>query len=136
MLQEELNLNWIAVILYYCYQQISGRCYDINGVDVGSWGYDEDSNLIVVSWTPNDITEPTNETLLSYNISDVLSFYDSHYVFPYGIYESQPFEQLSTTDIDSIDNDGGFLKNNYLVYDSTLNVLKKWDGTSFVTITL
>jgi len=135
MNQQELDDNWCAIILYYVYQQISGRIYDLYANTVGSYGYDEDSHLIIVSWYPTDITQPDNTTLLSYDISDVLSFYDSHYVHPYSILNSQPFAELSTTQLDLIDNDGGFIKNNYLVYDSTLNVLKRWDGSAFVTIT-
>jgi hypothetical protein len=131
MQQEDLNSNWISTILYYCYQVIPGRCYDINGTDVGTWSYDIDSNLIISTWLPNDISQPSNATLLTYDLNNVLSFYLSHYLFPYNISESQSRQRLTSSEISTINNDCGLLQNEYTIYNTTTNKIMYWNsGTS------
>ena len=136
MLQQDLNNNWIPTILYYCYQSIPGRTYDYNAVDLGTWGYNENDNLIIVQWYPTDISQPSIETLLFYDLNNVTDFFNSHYQNPFNVSTNQPFVKMTTSRIDAMNNDCNYLKNDYLVYDTDLSILKKWNGTAFVALSI
>lgn len=133
MLQTELNLYWVQTILYYCWQ-INQVYFDTWGVEVGSWGYDESSNLYIVSWNVDNetynIPQPDINTLLSYDSQNVIDFHNSHYLWINDINNSQPYIKMTSTQIDSIPADR--ITKGYRVYDTTLQWVVQWDGSQWI----
>ncbi len=130
MNRNELNSNWIQTILYYCFIVGSGAMFDLYGYGIGSYGYDENSNLIITTWLLTTINEPTINDLLSYTISDVTTFYTNYYLNPTLIINTQPFFKISTADLQLIPL--SLCVKGYGVYDTTTQNIKIYNGTEWV----
>lgn len=130
MIRSELNNNWIQTILYYCYQ-INSSLHNINGLDVGSWGYDENNDLIIVSWFLS-FQEPSINDLLSFDLVNVSNFYSLYYFYPNSINSQQPFFNISTSLLESIPT--SLCTKGFCIYDTTTQSVKSFDGTSWVNL--
>ena len=130
MLRSELNSVFIQTLLYYVNQQISGRRYQMWGQDLGSWGYNDDGDLIIINWLPLDITQPDINTLLTYDINDVNIFYKYNYQLPNDINSSQVYLKISSVDLALIPTSLNI--HGYRVYDTTIQQVVQWDGTNWI----
>lgn len=132
MIRSELNTLWIQTILYYCFIIGNNAIFDINGSTVGTWEYDNNNDLIISTWIPETITQPTINNLLSYDVEDVTVFYTNYYVNPTYINDSQPFYKMSYSEISAIPS--GFVNIGYCVFDTTNNTILKWNGSSWIEL--
>jgi hypothetical protein len=132
MNRTDLNDNFIPTILYHCFVITGLFNYNITAIDVGEWGYDEYSNLYIVSWFLLNPTQPSIEDLLTYTVSNVTNFYNSYYSLPDDIKNSQPFNRLTQTQIDSIPT--AKLVSGYLIYNTTSSYVQIWSGSAWVNI--
>lgn len=124
-----LNNNWTQTILYYCFQT-DGSFHMIDCSDVGTWGYDEDYNLIINTWLLG-ISQPSIETLMSYQIADVLHFYNYSYFIPSTI-NVNPFVSLSNAQLSEVPT--ARLEEGKIFYNTTLKRNQYWDGNNFITL--
>ena len=124
-----LNNNWTQTILYYCFQTDSSF-HSSDCTDVGTWGYDEDYNLIVSTWLLG-ITQPTIETLMSYSLSNVTTFYENNYVLPSQI-NTNPFVSISASVLSSIPTSR--VEEGKLFYNTTDKRIQFWNGSAYVNI--
>jgi hypothetical protein len=133
MNQTELNLYWVQAILYYCFQ-INPVFFDTWGTQCGNWGYDENDNLYIVNWLLNnqtyDISEPSVNTLLTYDSQVVINFHNSYYLWVNDINQSQPYLKFSSSQIASIPV--ALCTKGYKIYDTTKLWLVVFDGTQWI----
>lgn len=132
MLQSDLNSNFLQSILYYIDQQISGRRYDPYATQCGTYSYDGSGNLQIDTWLIGDITQPSNSTLLSYTLSNIITFYTNKYANPYAILAQQPFFSITTTDRNNLETT--LIQNGYCIYNSTAGIVQFWNGSAWVNI--
>lgn len=132
MLRSELNQSWVEVILYYLYIQNPVPRYNINGSDVGQWGYDENDNLIIVVWFLTSYVQPEISTLLSYNISDVNAWFSYTYYLPNEILTHQPFLYLNGETIPYLNLNSSY--EGCIIFNSTLKRIQYFNGTTFVNV--
>lgn len=126
MIRSELNINFVQAVLYYIYQQVS-RLYDPYGTSVGTWGYDENYDLIIIAWYIGDVAQPSIETLLSFDLETVLVFYHIEYQLVIDINESQGFIKLSSSDLTQVPTNSFAIGT--IVQDSVSGAIKIWNGS-------
>ena len=132
MLQSELNTVWAQVLLYYVNQMIPGRRYEMWATNLGLWDYDEEGNLEINVWFPTDIIQPTIETLLSYNLADVNSFWQYQYNLPNTINNSQPFVRVSAAELALIPAALNIEGN--VVFNTDVKRLQFWSGIEWTVL--
>jgi hypothetical protein len=132
MLRSELNQSWVQVILYYLYIMDPVPRYNINGSDIGQWGYDENDNLIIVVWFLTSITQPEISTLLSYNINDVDSWYSYTYYLPNEILTHQPFLYVNGATIQYLNLNASY--EGCIIFNTTLKRIQYYNGTAFINV--
>jgi len=126
--QDQLNEYFYQFVLYYCNQNDS-VVHNTDLSDVGTVGVDGSYNLTMSSWLLG-YASPSNATLLTYNLATVLAFYNNFYTIPEGIAANEPY-LISTSDLANIRSDSSMI--GYVVYDTTAQATKYWDGTSWDT---
>src|SRR5271165_461453 len=135
-LQSDLNYNPIPYVIYYCNSpsgQNDPTLYDYQGLsNVCSWGYDGSSDFIILSWLIGGYVAPSTATLLTYTLTDVTNFMNNFYVIPAAIAANEPY-LISTTDLANIRADSTML--NYVVYDTSAQIPKYFNGTTWETNT-
>jgi|SRR5271166_3829625 len=134
--QTELNQNATQFIIYYCNSpagQNDSTLYDYIGLsDVCTWGYDGSDNFEILTWAIGTYSQPSPVTLMSYVLTDVLNFYSNYYLTPTAIAANEPY-LISTADLANIRADSTML--NYVVYDTTAQIPKYFNGTNWETNT-
>jgi len=129
--QEELNFNAPQYILYYCNSpagQNDPTVYQTDLSIVCSLYFDEESNVRISDWLLTYIA-PSTETMLSYTLTDVLTFFDNFYTKPSQVSASQ-YWKLSTAALLNIRADSSMI--GFGVYDTTTKTNKFFNGTAWV----
>ena len=133
MNQTELNLYWVQAILYYCFQINSVYIFDVWATQCGNWGYDENDNLYIVDWLLDqtyNISQPSINTLLSYDSQIVIDFHNSYYLWVNDINQSQPYAKFSSIQIASIPV--VLCTKGFKIYDKTKQWIVVFDGTQWI----
>ena len=137
MNQTELNLYWIQTILYHCFQINSGSSYfDTWASDVGTWTYDENNNLIIDTWLLDNITynisQPTNETLMTYDTQNVIDFHDQYYLYVNDIvhFNQGAYYFATTAQLNSIPTSRLAICDGFRAYDTTLKRVVYWNNAA------
>lgn len=132
MLQSDYNSNPYQCILYYCNSPVGqndSTVYDTLLSNVCSLSYDINGDIVISGWLIVGYPAPSTATILSYNISDVLTFYNNFYTIPQMILAAQPYT-MTTTDLNNVVAHPSML--GFLVFDSTAHMLKSWNGTTWI----
>jgi hypothetical protein len=118
MLQSDYNYYPYQCILYYCNFINSDSTVYLNDLsDVCLLSYDVDSNIQIEEWYIADYFAPSTATILTYVLSDVLTFYDNYYIQPQTITNLQSYK-ASSTNLSLIRVDSSMI--GYQVYNSTI----------------
>lgn len=118
MLQSDYNLYPAQCILYYCNIGNSDPTVYLTDLsDVCLLSYDIDSNIQVDDWWVAGYGAPSTPTILSYTLSDVLTFYDNYYVQPETISNLQSYK-VSSTNLALIRVDSSMI--GYQIYNTTI----------------
>lgn len=136
MNQAELNLYWVQTILYYCFQINNGSTYfDTWASSCGSWGYDENDNLYITGWNLDNeqynITQPTINTLLSYDVQNVIDFHNQYYLYVNDIYNANQnmYYFAPSTQLNSIPPTRLSALDGFRVFDTTLKRVVFWNNS-------
>lgn len=128
--QVELNSNPYQYILYYCNQNDPTTVFKIDLSDVCSLYYDSNGDIQISSWFISGFVAPTMpSSLLSYTLSNVLSFYDNFYTQPAICAETQ-FYKISTSNLALMRADASMI--GFGIYDTTTKTNKFFNGSSWV----
>jgi hypothetical protein len=136
MLQSDYNSNPYQCILYYCNSpagQNDPTVYNTDLSNVCSLYYDGSNNIQISGWLLTGYGAPSTTTILTYNISTVLTFYNNFYTIPAAIAENEPY-MISTTDLSNIRADSSMI--GFVVYDTTVQATKylssalSWETTA------
>ena len=131
MLQSDYNFYPYQCVLYYCGVGNSDpTVYDIYLANVCSVGYDGSGNVALSGWLLGGYDAPPTATILTYDISVVLVWYNNFYTVPLTITAEQPY-QISTSDLANIRNDSSM--KGYVVLDTTEQVTKYSNGSTWNT---
>lgn len=129
--QDEVNAHPYEYILYYCNSdQKDATVYDIYLSNVCSISYDGSDNLIISNWQIGGYSAPSNTTLKTFVLATVLAWYDNFYIVPLQIKEGQSY-LITASKLASIRSDSTVL--GCVVLDTTNNVLRTWNGSSWIT---
>jgi hypothetical protein len=118
--QSDLNSYPYQYILYYCNSpagQNDPTVYQVDCSDVAVLSYDMSGDIQIDSWLLGSYSAPSNATLLSYSLLDVLSFYHSFYEIPVEIADDQ-HHKISSTDLAACRVDSSMI--GYVVLNTTL----------------
>ena len=118
MLQSDYNSYPYQCILYYCnFINSDSTVYLIDLSDVCSLSYDIYGNIQIDDWYITGYFAPSTATILTYVLSDVLTFYDNYYVQPQTIIDLQSYK-VSSTNLALIRVDSSMI--GYQIYNSTI----------------
>ncbi len=135
MTPEELQQNFVITVLYYCgvinNDPIRYFGFDpfLLSPDIGVLLYDTNDELYVAVWNMN-YGIPSNATLQDYELLDVLTFYENAYKNPQLIITSQPYAQLTTTEMNNAEISE--LRQDSIITNTTVNRNYKLRGSSWV----
>lgn len=124
MLQSDYNSNPYQCILYYCNSpagQNDLTVYNTDLSNVCSLYFDGSNNIQISGWLILAYGAPSTATILTYNISTVLTFYNNFYIIPAAIAENEPY-MISTTDLSNIRTNSSMI--GFVVYDTTVQATK------------
>lgn len=136
MNQAELNQNYIQAILFYCYQINNTHFFNTWASDVCTLTYNTENNLIIFEWFLDNVTynipQPTNETLMTYNVSDVLNFHDECYLFPENIFNANQnaYFFATTSELNAIPTTRLVICDGYRAFDTTIKRVVFWNNTA------
>lgn len=132
--QSDLNSYPYQYILYYCNSpagQNDSTVYQTNCSDVAVLSYDMSGDIQIDSWLIGGYSQPSNITLLSYTLLDVLNFYHGFYEEPVEIAENQHYK-ITSTKLAACRVDSTMI--GYVVYNTTIQKEQYYDGTSWVSM--
>ena len=129
--QSDYNNNYQQYILYYCnFIRGDTTIFTIDLAQICTVEYNFPPTIVMItSWLLSSYPQPSNELLLTYSLSTVLTWFDYFYSKPLQISIQQPFK-ISTTDLANVRVDSSMIC--YQVLDSTIQKLKMFNGTSWV----
>jgi hypothetical protein len=130
--RSDLNKYWAETLLYYCFIVDSSQRFDMYANNLGTWGYDENGNLIINFWMSQTIPQPSIQELLSYNTESVITFYKYYYVIPSDIRKNQPFEQLGNYELSNLNLDSDYI--GCIIFNIDIKKIQYYDGTNWVSI--
>lgn len=129
-LQIDLNSYPSQFMLYYCnYINSDSKVYQTTLSDVCTLSFDIDNNTVFSDWLIGGYSMPSNATLLTYVLNDVLTFYNNFYIIPYIIAANQ-YYQISTVDLASVRADASMI--GYRIFDITTRTVKSWSGSVWI----
>jgi hypothetical protein len=116
--QEDVDNNASKYILYYCgFINEDKNVYQTDCSDVCVIGYDEiDIHLLISGWIPSGYGAPSNTTLTSYDMVDVVTWFRDFYLRPQQISDAQHFK-MSSTDLASTRTDSSMV--GYIILNTT-----------------
>jgi hypothetical protein len=132
--QSDLNSYPYQYVLYYCNSpagQNDSTVYQTNCSDVAVLSYDMSGDIQIDSWLIGGYSQPSNVTLLSYTLLDVLNFYHGFYEEPVEIAENQHYK-ITSTELAACRVDSTMI--GYVVYNTTIQKEQYYDGTSWVSM--
>jgi hypothetical protein len=137
MTPEELQVNFIAAIWYYCgvTQSDSNRYFTENPGDlspsIGTINVDGNGDFYVDTWALG-YAQPDNTTLAEPPLSSVNNFAKHAYIHPQEIIETQCFEQLSDSDLSVIEKSQ--LTEGMLIFNTTSHKLQYLSGGTWTDL--
>ena len=132
--QSDLNSYPYQYILYYCNSpagQNDSTVYQIDCSDVAVLSYDMSGDIQIDSWLLGSYSAPSNVTLLSYTLLDVLTFYHGFYEEPVEIANNQHYK-ITSAELAACRVDSSMI--GYVVYNSTIQKQQYYDGSAWVSM--
>ncbi len=130
--QAEVNASAYQYVLYYIgVDQKDSGIYpiDLSGICVLDFGPGD--TIVCNSWLLGDsYPAPSNDTLLSYVSSTVLTWYANFYTTPAAIGDAQ-FYKISTSALSAIRADSSMI--GFQAFDTTAKAQKIWNGISWAS---
>lgn len=126
--QTELTNNFSQYVLYYCnYVNSDPTLFNLNLSQICTLAYDTYPIITITNWLPA-YAQPSNATLLTFVASTVSTWYDNYYTKPTQIMNSQ--FRISSANLANVRTDSTMT--GVTVYDTTSNVQKMFNGTSWI----
>lgn len=138
MSPEELQIHFIAAVLYYCGVTNSDatRYYassiDVLSPAVGTMNLDVNYLWYIDSWAISGYSSPSNATLAVPALANVLAFFNNAYFLPDLIKISRPFPQLTSTQITSLEP--ASLRRSNLVENTTTDRIVYYSGSAWTNL--
>jgi hypothetical protein len=128
--QADVNTNPNQYILYYCgADQKDATVYQQDCSNVCAFSYNETTgDLQINTWYVVAYTQPSNETLLSFALVDVLAWFDNFYTRPAAISNSQ-FNKYTTSELAATRKDDSLIQN--IVFDTETHTTQYWNGSAW-----
>lgn len=128
--QEDINLNPWQFVLYYCnHINSDSTVYKTDLSDVCTLSFDIYGNAEFDGWLITGYSVPSTATLLTYLLSDVLTFFNNFYSIP-RIIEMNQYYRISTSDLALIRADASMI--GYRIFDNTSRTVKYFNGTAWI----
>lgn len=131
---DELQNNFEAAVLYYCFDQKDGELHSPLLTDLGGivWR-DNDRSMDRKTWTQH-YECPSNEQLLRYDLPTVLDYWNSTYVWPAGIKEAfaSAFYHIDSASLERIHFDESYI--GVMIYNTDRRQVQYYDGSSWVRL--
>jgi hypothetical protein len=134
MTPQDVQNNFNQCVLYYIFNEGDSNVYSRDLVDVGVKSYDFQTGEYYMSdWYLETCDIPTNTTLATYSLQDVLDHYNLVYQWPLdisGAFENS-FARLTTTQLNSAQLGPAYY--NVMAFDTTAGVLKRYTSQGWTT---
>jgi hypothetical protein len=118
--------NASMIVLYYIKQVYNVTPNDLSNICIFKRG---ENHVYISEWLSSDFEEPTIETLLSYNLSDVLIYYNQMWVWPdmLTIDPSRETPRFKLVDISNFNPDT--IPEGCIIWNLDTKKYQAWDGT-------
>lgn len=125
--QSDLNAYPVEFILYYCGAiQADQTLYQLDLSDVCDASYNLfTGNLQIDTWYIGAYVQPSMATLMTYDLDDVLTWFDNFYVKP-GLISNMQFFPISSTDLAQLRVDFSMI--GFCIFNTTTQVSQYLDS--------
>lgn len=132
---QDLQDNFEACVLYYCFDQKDATIYDTTLVALGGivWK-DNDRSMDRETWT-REYPCPSNDMLLTYDLLTVLDYWNTTYVWPNGIKNTfaSAFYFIDDESLARVHFDATYT--GMMIYNTSRQQVQFFDGSSWVRLT-
>jgi len=127
--QDDFNQNYQAYVLYYCNFINNDPTIYNDLTTICNITYNSETQQIELSnWLILAYPQPSNATLIAYNLVTVNTWYNNFYNIPALIIQTQPYK-VSSAVLSQIRTSNAMI--GMTVYDTTAQAVKYWSGTSW-----
>lgn len=129
--QSDFNNNWQMYVLYYCgFGQSDTVVHNLDCSDVCNASFDINDNIVLSDWLPG-YSQPSNATLIGYDVNDVLAWIDTFYIFPSAMNMMQPY-QITSANLALMRVDSTMI--GFIVYNITTQKVQRYSGSAWVDL--